>query len=75
MSHPVLEIRPGDRLLRRQEVEHLTGLSRSSIYERIRSDPDWPKPVRLGANSVAWLESEIHAWIARQVAASRKAAA
>ena len=74
MSNPVQEIRPRDRLLRRQEVELLSGLSRSSIYERIRSDPDWPKPVRLGANSVAWLESEIHAWIARQVAASRRVA-
>jgi prophage regulatory protein len=55
-------------ILRRREVEQTTGLSRSSIYERmnIRSryyDPDFPKPVRLGQRAVGWRASEIAAWI------------
>jgi prophage regulatory protein len=55
-------------ILRRREVEQITGLSRSSIYERmnIRSryyDPDFPKPVRLGQRAVGWRASEIAAWI------------
>lgn len=66
---------PGDRLIRRFEVERLTGLSRSNIYHRILHDPDWPKPIHLGANSVAWLESECFAWIQRRIAESRSATA
>lgn len=51
------------RLLRLPEVLLRTGLSRSSIYERIRAGT-FPKQVSLGVNSVAWLENDIAAWIA-----------
>ncbi len=44
-----------DRLIRRAEVERLTGLSRSNIYNCNLHDPDWPKPVQLGPNTVAWV--------------------
>lgn len=64
-----------ERLIRRAEVERLTGLSRSTIYGRLRDDPDWPRPVRLGPNCVAWVESEVHAYIKRRIEASRAQAA
>ncbi|WP_300525856.1 AlpA family transcriptional regulator [Alcanivorax sp.] len=56
------------RVLRRPEVEQLTGQSRSKIYAMMSEaspyyDPDWPKPIRLGARSVGWLEHEVMAWI------------
>lgn len=51
-----------DRLIRRPEVESLTGLSRSTIYAWIRSG-DFPAPVPLGARLVAWRESDVTAWI------------
>lgn len=54
------------RLLRRTEVERLTSISRSRLYELIASG-GFPRPIRLGANSVAWLESDITAWIAERV--------
>jgi prophage regulatory protein len=47
--------------LRRQAVEGRTGLSRSSIYDRIAAG-EFPKPVSLGGRSVGWLESEIIDW-------------
>ena len=52
------------RLLRLALVLYKTGLSRSSLYEKIASG-DFPKPVRLGtdAKSVAWPEHEVDAWI------------
>ena len=34
-----------DRLLRRREVEKITGMSRSSIY-RLMQDGDFPRPVK-----------------------------
>lgn len=49
-------------LLRRHQVEGLTGLSRSTIY-RLANQGDFPRPVRLGQRSVAWRESEVRAWI------------
>lgn len=59
-------------LIRRKEVERLTALSRSRIYA-LMATGDFPKPVQLGAMSVAWLEAEIHEWIASRIA-DRKAA-
>jgi prophage regulatory protein len=55
-------------IFRRRQVEQLTGLSRSSIYERLNPrsryyDADFPKPVQLGARAVGWRASEIAAWI------------
>lgn len=69
------------RILRRKQVEARTGLSRSSIYARLRHnpkrpgdyDPTFPKPVSVGAKAVGWLEHEVDAWIAAQIEKSRKA--
>ena len=55
-----------DRMLRRKEVEQITGRSRSAIYEGI-ADGTFPKPVKIGARAVAWPESVIRAWIAERM--------
>ena len=68
-------------ILRRKQVEARTGLSRSSIYARLRQnpkrpgdyDPTFPKPVSVGAKAVGWIEGEIDAWLTAQVEKSRKA--
>lgn len=61
-------------ILRRKQVEARTGLSRSTIYERIKADT-FPAPILLGGGrSVGWVESEIEAWIADQISKSRSAA-
>lgn len=60
-------------ILRRKQVEARTGLSRSTIYERIRAGT-FPAPVSLGAKAVGWIEAEIDGWLAAQVEKSRKAA-
>ena len=51
-----------DRLIRRPEVESLTGLSRSTIYAWIKTG-DFPAPVPLGARLVAWRERDVTDWI------------
>jgi prophage regulatory protein len=68
-------------IIRRKQVETRTGLSRSSIYARMKHnpkrpgdyDPTFPKPVSVGARAVGWLEHELDSWIAAQVEKSRKA--
>jgi len=37
-------------------------VSRTMIWQ-IRKEEDFPKPIRLTARRIAWLESEIDAWI------------
>jgi prophage regulatory protein len=57
-------------LLRRKDVQSITGLSRSTIYFRI-AEGSFPKPISLGSRAVGWLASEIEEWVAARVAASR----
>lgn len=53
---------------RRTEVESITGLSRSTIYDMMARG-DFPRPVRIGAKAVAWPESKISKWLSQREAA------
>ena len=53
-------------ILRRNQVEDRTGLSRSTIYLRIQ-EGTFPRPISLGARAVGWLENEIEAWLAARI--------
>ena len=63
-------------IIRRQQVEARTGLSRSAIYARLRRnpkrphdyDPTFPRPISIGARAVGWIASEVDAWIAARTA-------
>lgn len=57
-----------DRFMRIDEVIAVTGLARNTIYRRMR-EGTFPRQVRLGPNSVAWLQSSISEWMT-SVAAS-----
>lgn len=60
-------------ILRRRQVEARTGLSRSTIYERIKAGT-FPAPISLGEKAVGWIEAEIDVWLNAQIEKSRKAA-
>ena len=47
---------------RRAEVESLTGLRRSTIYD-LMSKGLVPRPVKLTGRAVAWPESAIATWL------------
>lgn len=51
------------RLVKLPEVLARTALSRSEVYRRVRDDPFFPKPTKLGVRSVAWVESEIQEYV------------
>ena len=51
------------KFLRREEVERLTTLSRSTIYALMGSG-EFPRPFSTGRRSVAWRADEIAEWIA-----------
>jgi prophage regulatory protein len=43
-------------------VEHITGLSRSTLYSMM-AEGTFPKPVRLGKRSVGWPEQAVTEWL------------
>ncbi len=51
-----------ERILRLKQVKARTGISRATIYIRVKAGT-FPKQVCLGPRSVGWLESEVDAWI------------
>ncbi len=53
------------QMLRAPEVMARTGLSRVTIWRRVRAGT-FPAPTELGENSIGWTESEIIAWLANR---------
>ena len=58
----------GSRTLRIKDLEERTGLSTSTIYDRMdarspRYAPDFPKSFPLGGKAVGWNEDEVDAWL------------
>ena len=64
--------RDAGRIVRLREVMRITGLARSTIYQKI-ADGEFPKQIKLGERSVGWLASEIGRWIDERIAVSRAA--
>lgn len=54
-----------ERALRLTMVTEMTGLSRSTLW-RLERDGDFPARRQLGPNRVAWLASEVEAWLRRR---------
>ena len=62
------------RLIKFPETQRLTALSRPRIYQLI-AEGRFPKQVKLGSLSVAFVESEVRDWIAERIAARDNVAA
>ena len=59
-----------NRVLRLPEVLTVCGLSRSSIYLKIKQG-GFPPPIKLGERSVGWIEEEIQDWIDQRIHEAR----
>lgn len=57
-------------LIRLSEVVNRTGYCKQWIYKLIKENK-FPKQVKIGSRSVAFVESEIDTWIANKIAESR----
>ena len=56
------QAKPVKRLIRLKEVVERTSLSKTSIYELMKSG-EFPRQVHLGSQSVAWVEDEVDQFI------------
>lgn len=55
------------RVLRQREVMARTGYSAMTLWRKQR-DGSFPRRIKLGNNSIGWLEEEIDDWIRARVA-------
>ena len=60
-----------ENLIRLREVMKITGFGRSQIYKLINIG-EFPKQIQISPGSVAWLESELEAWMEERIRLSRK---
>ena len=58
-------------LLRLPEVIQMTGLSRSTIYDAVKTG-NFPAPIKLARRSSAWVHSEILDYVNSKIAARDK---
>lgn len=75
---------PRIKFIPRKRLQALTGLSRSSTYNRTNPrsesfDPTFPRPVNLsavagGRGHIGFVEAEVYEWMEARVHASRAAA-
>ncbi|EEE3718671.1 AlpA family phage regulatory protein [Salmonella enterica] len=71
-KHPMPVSAPAqERFLRLPEVIHQCGLSRSTLYDLIARNA-FPAQVSLGGKNVAWLQSEVIAWMADRIAQRKR---
>ena len=59
-----------DRFLRLRQVENKIGFGKSWIYRQIQLQ-QFPPSIRLNSRHVAWLESEVDAWIHQRIRLTR----
>jgi prophage regulatory protein len=58
------------KLLRRRAVENATGLPCSTLYDEMAAGK-FPRPIELTPGRVAWIASEVEAWIVARISAAR----
>ena len=57
------------QFLRVRKVTEMVGFSKTTLYARVR-DGTFPKPIVLGPQTVAFLESDVLDWMQSQIAQS-----
>lgn len=62
-----------DRYLRLPEVQHFSGLSKSTIRRR-ELEGTFPQRRQLGPKAVGWLESELLSWAGSRMPAYERSA-
>lgn len=62
LVHAAASAVPRDRLLRLTDVERLTGIKKSTIYQLMR-EGKFPNAVRISRRMTCWPESAVLTWV------------
>ncbi len=65
-QQPLHAAQVAEALLRLRTVEAITGLSRSTIYAKLKAG-EFVQPVRLGPRCTRFRAGDVQAWLAAQV--------
>lgn len=52
--------------MRIKQVSAITGLSKSSVYDLIKTG-DFPRPVKISDHRSGWVKAEVDAWSAKRI--------
>jgi prophage regulatory protein len=68
MNAPSITTTTPLKILKVHEVLEMTSLSRATHFAKLNEksksyDPDYPKPLKLGARSVGYVEQEVINWL------------
>ena len=55
------------KLHSREDIERITGLPTSTLYE-LMARGDFPKPIKISGRRVAWLDTELIEWQEARIA-------
>ncbi|MCA8144453.1 helix-turn-helix transcriptional regulator [Burkholderia vietnamiensis] len=58
-----MKSQPPARILRPSDVAARLGIGRSTLYELVAEDPNFPPRKQVTPRAVGWLESDINAYI------------
>ncbi len=58
------------RIMRLPEVQELTGLKRTTIYEKMKTG-EFPVRIALTTRTVGWVQSEIEDWIENKISQAK----
>jgi len=70
----VPEERPVRLVLSYPETAKALGIGRSKVYELVRDDPTFPRPLEITPGRRGFLLDVLREWLARRAAAAREAA-
>ncbi|MCV4285904.1 helix-turn-helix transcriptional regulator [Pseudomonas capsici] len=70
---------PSSTIIRFGELEAMTGLTRPTVYRRIKEDPTFPRPVPLSDSKsrcapVGFVLAEVQDWVRQRIALREVAA-
>lgn len=54
---------PASRALRLPEVLDIVGISRTSLYRLLNSDPTFPRPYKLSPGITVWDAEDVHNYL------------
>lgn len=66
MAIRLRSIPPGAKCLSPKQTYTKFGRKKTWLWDRLKSDPTFPRPVYLGPRSPVFLEHELDAWLDRQ---------
>jgi len=64
MAYPSRKVPPGTRCLTPRQTQNKFARQKSWLWDRLKNDPTFPRPIYLGPRAPVFLEHELDDWLA-----------